>query len=100
MGDVDMSMKELIAPTTAAATHTISIDGGMRLTVSAGKLAGAEVVTFQLDEADVVTLGDLYQDGEIRQLTATHNAITIPGPIDIQISKSTTTAAVGVYAKG
>ena len=93
-------MKPLIAPQTGAKTAKISIDAGMRLTVSAGKLAGAEVVTFQLDEDDVSSIGDLYQDGEIRQLTATHNAITIPGPIDLQVSKSTTAAAVGVYTKG
>ena len=70
------------------------------MTVSAGKLAGAETVTFQLDEENVSSLGDLYQDGEIQQLTATHNAVTIPGPIDIQVTKSATAAAVGVFGKG
>ena len=98
MGDDDM--KPIIAPTTDAATIDISIDAGIRLTVSAGKLAGAEVVTFQLKEDDVSPFGDLYQDGEIRQLTATHNAVTIPGPIDLQVSKSATAAAVGVFTKG
>ncbi len=93
-------MKVLITPTTSVAIHKISIDAGIRMTVSAGKLTAAETVTFQLDEEGVVTFGNLYQDGEIRQLTATHNAITIPGPIDIQITKSTTAAAVGVYGKG
>lgn len=93
-------MKSIIAPTTSAATTKISINAGMRLTVSAGKLTGAETVTFQLDEDGVATLGDLYQDGNLRQLTATHNAITIPGPIDLEVTKSVTAAAVGVYAKG
>jgi len=93
-------MKELIAPTTAIVSRKISIDGHMRLTVSAGKLAGAENVTFQLDEDGVSSLGDLYQDGNIQQLTATHNAFTIPGPIDLIVTKSATAAAVGVYTKG
>jgi len=93
-------MKPIIAPVTGAATAKISIDAGIRLTVSAGKLTGAETVTFQLDEEGVSTLGDLYQDGSIRELTATHNAITIPGPIDLEVTKSVTAAAVGVYAKG
>jgi len=93
-------MKALISAATGAATKKLSIDEGMRVTVSAGKLAGAETVTFQLDEDGVSTFGDLYQDGNIRELTATHNAITIPGPIDLEVTKSVTTAAVGVYVKG
>lgn len=94
-----MAMKEIIAPQTAAATNKISLGIGL-FTISAGKLVSAEVVTFQLDEKDVSSLGDLYQDGAIRQLTATHNAMTIQGPIDLQVSKGITAAAVGVYFKG
>lgn len=95
-----MSMKAIIEPTTSEITRFISIGQNIILTVSAGKLAGAETVTFQLDEEGVSTIGDLYQDGELRQLTATHNAIRIPGPIDLQVKKSATAAAVGVYSKG
>lgn len=94
-----MAMKEIIAPATIAATATIQLGNGI-FTVAAGKLASAEVVTFQLDEEDVSSLGDLYQDGAIRQLTATHNAMTVQGPIDLQVSKGVTAAAVGVYLKG
>ena len=93
-------MKELIPPQTAAAVTTIAIGANRRMTISAGKLANSEIVTFQLDEDDVSSIGDLYQDGLIRQLTATHNAMTIEGPIDLQVSKSATAAAVGVYLKG
>jgi len=98
MGNVDM--KVIIDPDTASGIVKLEIDSGVRMTVSAGKLQGAETVTFQLIEDDVSPFGDLYQDDAIQQLTATHNAITIPGPIDIQVTKSTTAAAVGVYAKG
>jgi len=93
-------MKVIIDPTTASDNVTLKIDSGVTMTVSAGKLAGAETVTFQLIEDGVSSYGDLYQDDEIQQLTATHNAIVIPGPIDIQVTKSATAAAVGVYAKG
>jgi hypothetical protein len=92
-------MKPIIDAQTAADTVTIKLDKGI-YTISAGKLAGAEVVTFQLEEEGVSSLGDLYQDDAIRQLTATHNAMTIQGPIDLQVSKSATAAAVGVYMKG
>lgn len=92
-------MKTLIPPGIPAASEKIELGEG-RFTISAGKLAAAEVVTFQLDEENVATPGDLYQDGVIRQLTATHNAMTIEGPIDLQVSKGVTTAAVGVYLKG
>lgn len=93
-------MKVIINPATGSAAVTLSIDSGVTMTVSAGKLAGAETVTFQLIEDGVGSYGDLYQNAELQQLTATHNAITIPGPIDIQVTKSATTLAVGVYAKG
>jgi len=93
-------MKKLITPQTAAATQLIAIGANRRVTISAGKLVSAEVVTFQLDEDDVSSIGDLYQDGSIRQLTATHNSMTIEGPIDLRVSKSVTAAAVGVYLKG
>lgn len=93
-------MKPIVVPTTSAVTVKISISQGIILTVSAGKLTGAEVVTFQLSEEGVATFGDLYQDGEIRQLTAVNNAIRIPGPIDLEVTKSVTSAAVGVYTKG
>ena len=92
-------MKPIIEPATAETAKTIKLGQGL-FTISAGKLASAETVTFQLDEDDVVTLGDLYQDGSIRQLTATHNVMTIQGPIDLQVTKSVTAAAVGVYLKG
>ena len=92
-------MKELIAAQTATATEIVKLGQGL-FTISAGKLVSAEVVTFQLDEDDVGTLGDLYQDGSIRQLTATHNVMTVQGPIDLQVSKGITAAAVGVYLKG
>jgi len=93
-------MKEIIPAQTAAAAVVLNIGPNRRYTVSSGKLVAAEVVTFQLVEDGVVTPGDLYQDGVIRQLTATHNSMTIEGPIDIQVSKSVTAAAVGVYGKG
>ena len=93
-------MKKLISAQTSAATHKIAIGANRRVTISAGKLANAEAVTFQLDEEDVSSIGDLYQDGSIRQLTATHNSMTIEGPIDLQVSKSVTALAVGVYLKG
>jgi hypothetical protein len=92
-------MKPIIDATTDADTVTIKLDKGI-YTISAGKLATTEVVTFQLEEEGVSVLGDLYQDDAIRQLTATHNAMTIQGPIDLQVSKSATAAAVGVYMKG
>jgi len=91
-------MKALITAQTAAATQKIALGPGKH-TVSAGKLVSAEVVTFQLDEDGVGSLGDLYQDTAIRQLTATHNAMTIEGPIDLQVSKGVTASAVGVYSK-
>ena len=94
-----MAMKLIIDAQTAADTVKISLASGS-YTISAGKLATTEVVTFQLDEDGVSSLGDLYQDGVIRQLTATHNAMTIEGPIDLQVSKSATAAAVGVHSKG
>lgn len=93
-------MKVLIDPQTGAAVQVIEIGSNRRMTVSSGKLVSAETVTFQLIEDGVVTPGDLYQDGSIRQLTATNNAVTIEGPIDLQVSKSTTAAATGVYIKG
>lgn len=93
-------MKVLIPPGTAEATMELHLDAGVKMAVSSGKLAGAETVTFQLLEDDVVTPGDLYQDDVIRQLTATHNATIITGPIDLQVKKSITTLAVGVYGKG
>lgn len=93
-------MRVIIPPQTAAATVKLSIDAGVRMTISAGKLSAAEKVTFQLDEDGVVTPGDLYQDDVQRELTATHNATMVQGPIDIQVSKSVTAAAVGVYGKG
>lgn len=92
-------MKALISAQTAAATAKLQLGLG-RYTISAGKLVSAEIVTFQLDEDDVSSLGDLYQDGSIRQLTATHNSMIIEGPIDLQVSKGITAAAVGVYLKG
>ncbi len=92
-------MKTIITAQTAAATAKIQLDAGI-YTISAGKLATTEVVTFQLDEENVSALGNLQQDGAIRQLTATHNAMTIQGPIDLQVSKSTTAAAVSVHFKG
>ena len=92
-------MKLIIPAQTAAAAEKLSLTSGS-YTISAGKLATTEVVTFQLDEDGVSSLGDLYQDGVIRQLTATHNAMTIEGPIDLQVSKSATAAAVGVHLKG
>lgn len=93
-------MKVIIPPGTASATVELSIDAGVQMTVSAGKLTAAETVTFQLIEDGVVSPGDLYQDDEIRQLTATHNATRVLGPIDIQVTKSATALDVGVYAKG
>lgn len=93
-------MKAIIDPQTAAASTKISIGANRSITISSGKLATTEVVTFQLDEDGVSSIGDLYQDGVIRQLTATHNSMVIQGPIDLQISKSVTAAAVGVYVKG
>jgi hypothetical protein len=93
-------MKALIEPTTVVAEKRLSISAGMRVTVSAGKLQGAETVVFKLDEDDVATLGELYQNGDPKRLTATHNAVTIPGPIDVIVEKSTTAAAVGVYVVG
>lgn len=92
-------MKVLIAAQTIAATVVIEISANQSLTVSASKLVAAEVVTFQAVE-DGTAGSDLYQEGVIRQLTATHNAITIPGPIKIQISKGVTAGSVGVYGIG
>ena len=92
-------MRAIIEPTTAEVAVTVGIVSESSLMVSAGKLAGLETVTFQLAEDGVSSLGNLYQDGELRQLTATHNATAIPGPIDVQITKSATALAVGVYAK-
>lgn len=91
-------MDVLIPAQTAAATETIQLGQG-KFTISAGKLVSAEVVTFQLDEEGVSSLGDLYQDGVIRQLTATHNAMMIEGPIDLQVSKGVTASAVSVHLK-
>ena len=93
-------MKVLIEPQTGAATHKISVGANRTITISSGKLVSAEVVTFQLDEDGVSSLGDLYQDGSIRQLDATNNAVSVTGPIDLQVSKSATAAAVGVYIQG
>lgn len=93
-------MKILIEPQTIAATQMISIGASRQVTISAGKLAGAEIVTFQLDEDGVAVIGDLYQDGQIRQLDATNNATIVEGPIDLQVSKGATALAVGVYLKG
>ncbi len=95
-----MTMKTIIPPQTDAATFTLKVPAAQIYTVSSGKLVSAEVVTFQLDEEGVGSPGDLYQDGDIRQLTATHNAMLIQGPIDVIVSKSVTAAAVGVYVKG
>lgn len=92
-------MKAIIQAQTIAATQIMQLGIGKH-TISSGKLISAEVVTFQLIEDGVVTPGDLYKDGVIQQLTATNNALTIEGPIDIQVSKGVTAAAVGVYAKG
>jgi len=93
-------MNVLIAPQTGAATIKISVPENRKVMVSSGKLVSAEVVTFQLDESEVATLGDLYQGGSIRQLTATDNCRLIEGPIDLQVSKGATAASTGVYVKG
>lgn len=95
-----MTMKTLIPAQTAEATQRLSVGTGARVTVTCGKLAAAEVVTFQILEEDVVTPGDLYQDGSIKQLDATNNATVIVGPIDLQVKKSATAAATGVYMRG
>ena len=95
-----MAMKAIIEPTTSEVTQSISIGQNIILTVSSGNLTGAETVTFQLNEEGVGLLGNLYQDGGLRQLTATHNAMRIPGPIDLKVTKSVTSAPVGVYVKG
>jgi len=93
-------MKVLIEPQTAESVQLISIGASRKMTISSGKLAGAEVVTFQLDEDGVSPLGDLYQDGSIRQLTATNNAVIVDGPIDLRVTKGVTALEVGVYLKG
>jgi hypothetical protein len=93
-------MKPIIEPVTASAVQLLEIGTNISLTISSGKLVSAETVTFQLVEEGVVTPGDLYQGGNIRQLTAINNALTIVGPIDLQVTKSVTAAAVGVYSKG
>lgn len=93
-------MNPIIDPVTGAVTVKLSVKGNRKMMVTAGKLTAAETVTFQLDEEGVSPLGDLYQDGVIRQLTATHNATVINGPIDLEVTKSVTAAAVGVFIKG
>lgn len=93
-------MKALISAQTDAASVDCEVPANTRLTITAGKLAGAETVDFKLLEDGVASPGDLYQDGSQKQLTATHNATLIEGPIVLRISKTATASAVGVYARG
>jgi hypothetical protein len=89
-------MKAIISPTTASESVDIEIKE-VQATISAGKLATSETVTFALIEDGVSSPGSLYQDGALRTLTATHNAMTIQGPIALRVTKSSTASAVGVY---
>lgn len=109
-----MEIKTLIVPTATTATSplfasnhnlvretaVINSNSGVTIAVDSagGQLAGTETITVEYTTDRGATYAPLVIDGVTQQLNVNNNALTIFGPLDYRLNKSTTVAAVGAVA--
>ena len=89
-------MKELLVPKTGAdSTKKIHINNDRYVSVSANNLAGAETVSFHINQG-----GTWAAPVPAIELTATENYIQLAGPNTYLAVKSVTAGACGIYQEG